>query len=64
VPVGAGRYFGQFGQVMRKPQWDVARRIDETWETDGIFERLCMKLIDDRRYADYFARAGSWKRRR
>ncbi|GAA0666983.1 helix-turn-helix transcriptional regulator [Streptomyces thermocarboxydovorans] len=26
-------------------------------QTDGIFERLCRKLIDDRRYADYFAKA-------
>lgn len=34
----------------------MAQRIDETLQTDGIFERLRRKLIDDRRYADYFAK--------
>ncbi|MFC9850121.1 helix-turn-helix domain-containing protein [Streptomyces prasinus] len=53
----SGGYIGQFEQAIRKPQLDVARRIDETLRTDGIFERLCRKLIDDRRYADYFAQA-------
>ncbi|SDC12598.1 helix-turn-helix domain-containing protein [Streptomyces prasinopilosus] len=53
----SGGYIGQFEQAIRKPQLDVARRIDETLRTDGIFERLCRKLIDDRRYADYFVKA-------
>lgn len=53
----SGGYIGQFEQAIRKPQLDVAQRIDDTLQTDGIFERLCRKLIDDRRYADYFARA-------
>ncbi|MFJ8195691.1 Scr1 family TA system antitoxin-like transcriptional regulator [Streptomyces sp. NPDC096152] len=53
----SGGYIGQFEQAIRKPQLDVARRIDEVLQTDGIFERLCRKLIDDPRYADYFARA-------
>ncbi|GGV13199.1 helix-turn-helix domain-containing protein [Streptomyces griseoflavus] len=53
----SGGYIGQFEQAIRKPQWDVAQRIDETLQTDGIFERLCRKLIDDRRYAEYFAKA-------
>ncbi|WP_406353676.1 helix-turn-helix transcriptional regulator [Streptomyces sp. NBC_01635] len=53
----SGGYIGQFEQAIRKPQLDVAQRIDETLQTDGIFERLCRKLIDDRRYADYFAKA-------
>ncbi|MCT7351396.1 helix-turn-helix transcriptional regulator [Streptomyces sp. 15-116A] len=53
----SGGYIGQFEQAIRKPQLDVAQRIDEILQTDGIFERLCRKLIDDRRYADYFARA-------
>ncbi|MET7377635.1 helix-turn-helix transcriptional regulator [Streptomyces sp. NPDC005526] len=51
----SGGYIGQFEQAIRKPQLDVARRIDEILQTDGIFERLCRKLIDDPRYADYFA---------
>ncbi|MEU6240952.1 helix-turn-helix transcriptional regulator [Streptomyces sp. NPDC047024] len=50
----SGGYIGQFEQAIRKPQLDVARRIDEVLETDGIFERLCKQLIDDPRYADYF----------
>ena len=32
-------------------------RIDEILQTDGIFERLWRKLINDKRYADYFAKA-------
>ena len=53
----SGGYIGQFEQAIRKPQLDVAQRIDSTLQTDGIFERLCKKLIDDRRYANYFAKA-------
>ncbi len=52
----SGGYIGQFEQAIRKPQLDVAQRIDGVLQTDGIFERLCRKLIDDKRYADYFAR--------
>ncbi|MFD8673128.1 Scr1 family TA system antitoxin-like transcriptional regulator [Streptomyces seoulensis] len=51
----SGGYIGQFEQAIRKPQLDVAKRIDQVLQTDGIFERLCRKLIDDPRYADYFA---------
>lgn len=51
----SGGYIGQFEQAIRKPQLDVAQRIDEALQTDGIFERLCRKLIDDPRYAEYFA---------
>ncbi|GGU76039.1 transcriptional regulator [Streptomyces filipinensis] len=51
----SGAYIGQFEQAIRKPQLDIAQRIDEVLQTDGIFERLCRKLIDDRRYAEYFA---------
>lgn len=50
----SGAYIGQFEQAIRKPQLDIAQRIDEVLQTDGIFERLCRKLIDDRRYAHYF----------
>ncbi|MGC5568599.1 helix-turn-helix domain-containing protein [Streptomyces sp. FR-108] len=51
----SGGYIGQFEQAIRKPQLDVATRIDEILQTAGFFERTWRKLIDDRRYADYFA---------
>ncbi|MFG2380654.1 helix-turn-helix domain-containing protein [Streptomyces avermitilis] len=51
----SGGYIGQFEQAIRKPQLDVAQRIDETLQTHGFFERTWRKLIDDKRYADYFA---------
>lgn len=53
----SGTYIGQFEQAIRKPQMDLAIRFDEILQTDGIFERLCIGLINDRRYADYFAKA-------
>lgn len=58
----SGGYIGQFEQAIRKPQLDVARRIDEALQTDGIFERLWRKLIKDQRYADYFAQAAELER--
>ncbi|MER5182162.1 helix-turn-helix transcriptional regulator [Streptomyces sp. NPDC002896] len=51
----SGAYIGQFEQAIRKPQLDVAQRIDDVLQTGGFFERMCKKLINDRRYADYFA---------
>ncbi|WP_210589478.1 helix-turn-helix transcriptional regulator [Streptomyces sp. GESEQ-35] len=51
----SGAYIGQFEQAIRKPQLDIAQRIDVALQTDGIFERAWRKLIDDNRYADYFA---------
>jgi transcriptional regulator with XRE-family HTH domain len=51
----SGGYIGQFEQAIRKPQLDVAQRIDGVLQTDGFFERTWRKLIDDKRYADYFA---------
>ncbi|MER5300051.1 helix-turn-helix transcriptional regulator [Streptomyces lasiicapitis] len=51
----SGGYIGQFEQAIRKPQLDVAQRIDEVLQTGGFFERTWRKLIDDKRYADYFA---------
>ncbi|WP_367041726.1 helix-turn-helix transcriptional regulator [Streptomyces sp. Je 1-332] len=53
----SGAYIGQFEQAIRKPQLDVAQRIDEILQSDGIFERMCRKLINDSRYAEYFAQA-------
>ena len=51
----SGPYIGQFEQAIRKPQLDFAQRIDQVLQTGGIFERLRRKLIDDQRYAEYFA---------
>ncbi|GGN55895.1 transcriptional regulator [Streptomyces albiflavescens] len=51
----SGGYIGQFEQAIRKPQLDVAQRIDELLQSGGFFERAWRKLIDDKRYADYFA---------
>ncbi|GAA1429442.1 hypothetical protein GCM10009601_44770 [Streptomyces thermospinosisporus] len=53
----SGGYIGQFEQAIRKPQLDVAQRIDEVLQTDGIFERLWRKLIKDQPYTEYFAHA-------
>ncbi|WP_405730336.1 helix-turn-helix transcriptional regulator [Streptomyces sp. NBC_01537] len=53
----SGGYIGQFEQAIRKPQLDVAQRIDDAPQTDGIFERMWKELISDSRYAEYFAAA-------
>ena len=53
----SGGYIGQFEQAIRKPQLDVAQRIDGVLQTDGIFERLWRKLIKDQPYTEYFAHA-------
>jgi transcriptional regulator with XRE-family HTH domain len=58
----SGGYIGQFEQAIRKPQLDVAQRIDGALQTDGIFERLWKRLINDRRYAEYFAKAAELER--
>ncbi|MET9804350.1 helix-turn-helix transcriptional regulator [Streptomyces sp. NPDC006368] len=50
----SGGYIGQFEQAIRKPQIDVAQRIDEVLQTDGFFERMCRKLINTSPYAEYF----------
>lgn len=50
----SGGYIGQFEQAFRKPQLDVAIRIDETLRTGGFFERTWRKLIRERRFATYF----------
>ncbi|MGW4161646.1 helix-turn-helix domain-containing protein [Streptomyces sp. NPDC004788] len=50
----SGTYIGLFEQGVRKPQLDVAKRIDEVLQTGGIFERTCLKLINASPYASYF----------
>ncbi|GAA0454785.1 helix-turn-helix transcriptional regulator [Streptomyces olivaceiscleroticus] len=51
----SGGYIGQFEQAIRKPQLDVAERIDEILQTDGFFARMCEKLINNPGYERYFA---------
>ncbi|MCX5390613.1 helix-turn-helix transcriptional regulator [Streptomyces sp. NBC_00094] len=53
----SGGYIGLFEQGIRKPQLDVARRIDEVLQTGGIFERTVRKLINKSPYASYFQAA-------
>ncbi|MEU2558540.1 helix-turn-helix transcriptional regulator [Streptomyces longispororuber] len=50
----SGGYIGQFEQAIRKPQLDVAQRIDEVLQTEGFFERLWLKLIKDSPFAAWF----------
>ncbi|MEU6166531.1 helix-turn-helix domain-containing protein [Streptomyces tanashiensis] len=50
----SGAYIGLFEQGIRKPQLDVAMRIDEVLQTGGIFERTCRRLINKSPYASYF----------
>jgi transcriptional regulator with XRE-family HTH domain len=50
----SGSYIGQFEAMIRKPQLDVAQRIDGVLGTDGFFGRMCEKLIDNSPFADYF----------
>ncbi|MGW5775521.1 helix-turn-helix domain-containing protein [Streptomyces sp. NPDC003863] len=53
----SGAYIGLFEQGIRKPQLDVAKRIDEVLQTGGIFERTWRKLINKSPYASYFQAA-------
>ncbi|GGK45107.1 helix-turn-helix domain-containing protein [Streptomyces flaveus] len=58
----SGGYIGQFEQAIRKPQLDVAQRIDEVLQTGGFFERLWRKLIKEQAYADHFAHVAELER--
>ncbi|MGW7370188.1 helix-turn-helix domain-containing protein [Streptomyces sp. NPDC054841] len=59
----SGGYIGQFEQAIRKPQKDVAVRLDEVLQTDGFFERMWRKLIAKSPYAEYFAAAAELEER-
>ncbi|MGW4701880.1 helix-turn-helix domain-containing protein [Streptomyces sp. NPDC004285] len=50
----SGAYIGLFEQGIRKPQLDVAERIDRVLQTGGIFERTVRDLINKSPYASYF----------
>lgn len=58
----SGGYIGQFEQAIRKPQLDVAQRLDEVLQTDGFFERMWRKLIKDQPFTEYFAHAAELER--
>ncbi|MER5225929.1 helix-turn-helix domain-containing protein [Streptomyces flaveus] len=58
----SGGYIGQFEQAIRKPQLDVAQRIDGVLQTKGFFERLWRKLIKEQPYTEYFAHAAELER--
>ncbi|MGW1508772.1 helix-turn-helix domain-containing protein [Streptomyces sp. NPDC002394] len=58
----SGAYIGLFEQGIRKPQLDVAVRIDETLQTGSFFERTVRKLIDTSPYAPYFAEVAELER--
>jgi transcriptional regulator with XRE-family HTH domain len=58
----SGGYIGQFEQAIRKPQLDVAQRIDDVLQTDGFFERLWKRLIKEQPYTEYFAHAAELER--
>jgi transcriptional regulator with XRE-family HTH domain len=51
----SGGYIGQFEQAIRKPQLDVAIRIDEALQSDRFFERMWRKLIGASPFESYFA---------
>ncbi|MFF9206228.1 hypothetical protein ACF1AE_31340 [Streptomyces sp. NPDC014986] len=53
----SGGCAGRLEQAIRRPQLDVAQRIDDAPQTDGAFERPRGKPIDEGRYADYSVRA-------
>ncbi|MEU9186176.1 helix-turn-helix transcriptional regulator [Streptomyces sp. NPDC048484] len=58
----SGGYIGQFEQAIRRPQLDVAQRIDDLLQTGGFFERTWRKLIKDEPYTEYFAHAAELER--
>lgn len=51
----SGSYIGQFEGALRRPQLDLAQRIDVELHTDGLFAQMCEDLISGSPYADYFA---------
>ncbi|MEV7288152.1 helix-turn-helix transcriptional regulator [Streptomyces sp. NPDC093252] len=42
----SGSYIGQIEAAMRKPQLDLAERIDIELRTEGLFARMCRDLIE------------------
>lgn len=55
----SGTYIGLIEAAVRKPQLDLARRIDSELGTDGLLARMCKELIDSSPHAPYFADAAA-----
>ncbi|MFF4603563.1 helix-turn-helix domain-containing protein [Streptomyces sp. NPDC001339] len=53
----SGSYIGQLEAAIRKPQLDMAERLDAELTTDGLFARMCEELINNSPHADYFTEA-------
>ncbi|MFJ9414166.1 Scr1 family TA system antitoxin-like transcriptional regulator [Streptomyces sp. NPDC101227] len=49
-------YIGAFEAVRRRPSPELAAQIDAALETDGFFERLSRKLLDESPYESYFTK--------
>ncbi|MFE9250258.1 helix-turn-helix domain-containing protein [Streptomyces sp. NPDC007088] len=55
----SGSYVAQFEIGQRKPQLDVAERIDEVLRTGGMLARMVRKLIRKSGHAEYFAQVAA-----
>lgn len=53
----SGSYIGQFETGIRKPQLDLAQRMDVVLGTGGLLGRMCKRLIDASPHATYFSEA-------
>ncbi|MCC9311240.1 helix-turn-helix transcriptional regulator [Kitasatospora sp. RB6PN24] len=53
----SGTYIGQFENATRRPQLPLARLFDQALGTNGLFARMCERLINNSPYEDYFAAA-------
>ncbi|GAA1531564.1 helix-turn-helix transcriptional regulator [Streptomyces albidochromogenes] len=55
----SGAYIGLIEAAVRKPRFDLARRIDSELGTDGLLARMCKELIDSSPHPAYFADAAT-----
>ncbi|MCK8676934.1 helix-turn-helix domain-containing protein [Streptomyces lichenis] len=53
----SGAYIGQLETAFRRPQLELSIRLDQVLQTDGIFERVYLNLIEMLPYAQYFKHA-------
>ncbi|MDH6136374.1 transcriptional regulator with XRE-family HTH domain [Kitasatospora sp. MAA4] len=59
----SGAYIGQIENASRKPQLDLAERIDQVLATGGLLGRMCKELINKSPFASYFAEAAELQAR-
>lgn len=50
----SGSYIGQFEAALRRPQLDLAQRIDGVLKTNDLFAHMCEELINSSPYMPYF----------